>query len=305
MLARAPGDVTRCECRTSKTFPTARTFTPSSLGQRGSVPSYARSERAGRTSERARRTAQISQRRAAGMRCAAGQLTERRADCAADPAHIWLRQSASMVDLSARTRPVRRASRSQISQRSRKDRPRHGVDVVRIGPWPPPAVPSAIAVRPGAPQGPVCGAGDAKRDRSRGGRGRGRGWSLAGSPRVEPCRAGALSDTSVGRGRLGFAPSAGRTTLRPRSVSLFQESPGCPPGSGEPVAGPPGSSSAPGSTPNSSGDAPCHCPGQQGTVRRGSGWASCAREPGANAAHGRSQPAASRWMPVRASLGTP
>jgi hypothetical protein len=56
-----------------------------------------------------------------------------------------------MVDLSARTRSVRRASRSQISQRSRKDRPHHGVDVLRIEPWPPQAVPFGIAVRPGAP----------------------------------------------------------------------------------------------------------------------------------------------------------
>ena len=37
-----------------------------------------------RASERAAYSVQISQRRAAGMRCAAGQLTELRADCAAD-----------------------------------------------------------------------------------------------------------------------------------------------------------------------------------------------------------------------------
>ena len=38
-------------------------------------------------------------------------------------------------------------------------------------------------------------------------------------------------------------------------------------------------------------DAPCRCTGYQGTVRRGSGRGSCAREPDANATHGRYQPA--------------
>src|SRR5260370_10854188 len=46
-----------------------------------------------------------------------------------------------------------------------------------------------------------------------------------------------------------------RTTPKPRSVSLFQGSLGCPPRSRGPVAGPPGSCSAPSSTPNSNGDA--------------------------------------------------
>ena len=62
-----------------KTFPIARTFTPSSLGQQGSVPSYAGSERAAGQRTRPAYSVQISQRRAAGMRCAAGQPTERRA----------------------------------------------------------------------------------------------------------------------------------------------------------------------------------------------------------------------------------
>jgi hypothetical protein len=171
MLARAPGDVTRANVAQSKTFPSPGR-SPIQPGATGQCAQLRRERTRGRASERARRTAQISQRRAAGMRCAAGQLTERRTDCAADSAHIWSTRSASMVDLSARTKSVRRASRSQISQRSRKDRPHHRVDVLRIEPWPPPAIPCGIAVRPGAPQGPVCGAGDAKRDRSRGGRGR-------------------------------------------------------------------------------------------------------------------------------------
>ena len=98
---------------------------------------------------------QISQRRAMGIRCAAGQLTERRADCAADWAHIWSTRSASMVDLGQDQGGAPRASRSHISQRSRKDRPSR-VDVLRIEPWPPLAVPSGIAVRPGARQRPVA-----------------------------------------------------------------------------------------------------------------------------------------------------
>jgi hypothetical protein len=66
MLARAPGDVAHAKCRTTKPFPANWALT-----QGGSVPGYAGSERAAAS-------AQISQRRAAGMRCAAGQLTELR-----------------------------------------------------------------------------------------------------------------------------------------------------------------------------------------------------------------------------------
>jgi hypothetical protein len=253
---------------------------------------------------RAADSAQISQRRAAGMRCAAGQLAERRADCAADSAHIWSTWSASMVDLSARTRSVRRASRSQISQRSRKDRPHHGVDIVRIELWPPPAVPSGIAVRLGAPRASV------------------RWWrrqagSIAWRPRAwpglvvgrftqaEPCRAGGYLVRLWGGTAGVLRRQSGRTTLRPRSVSLFQESPGCPPGSGRPVAGPPGSSSAPGSTPNSSGDPPCHCPGPHGTVRRGSEVGELRERAGCKRHAWPVPPPASRWLPARASLGTP
>ena len=144
MLARAPGDVTRANAA-QVNVPHRHDAHPI---QPGATGQYAQLRRQ-RT--RAAYSAQISQRRAAGMRCAAGQLTECRADCAADSAHIWSTRLASMVDLSARPRSVRRASRSQISQRSRKDRPHHGVDVARIEPWPPPAVPFGMA----APQAPV------------------------------------------------------------------------------------------------------------------------------------------------------
>ena len=160
MLARAPGDVAHANVAQPKTFPVARAFTPE--GQ----CSQLRRERT-----RAACSAQISPRRAAGMRCAAGQLTERRAGCAADSAHIWSTRSASTVDLGPG--PGRCAEPAGPRFPAFTQRPaHHGVDVLRIEPWPPPAVPFGIAVRPGAPQGPACGAGDAKRDRSRGGRGR-------------------------------------------------------------------------------------------------------------------------------------
>jgi hypothetical protein len=104
---------------------------------------------------------------------------------------------------------VRRASRSQISQRSRKDRPHHGVDIVRIELWPPPAVPSGIAVRLGAPRASV------------------RWWrrqagSIAWRPRAwpglvvgrftqaEPCRAGGYLVRLWGGDGWGFAPSVGK-----------------------------------------------------------------------------------------------
>ena len=90
------------------------------------MPSYAGSERAADQRTRAADSAQISQRRAPGMRCAAGQLTEHRAHCAADSAHIWSTRSASTVDHSARTRPVRRASRSQIPTVHAKTGPSRG-----------------------------------------------------------------------------------------------------------------------------------------------------------------------------------
>ena len=83
-----------CECRTTRTFPP-----PGRSPQRGSVPSYAPSERAADQRTLAADSAQISQRRAARMRCTAGQLTERRTDCAADWAHIRSTRPASMVDL--------------------------------------------------------------------------------------------------------------------------------------------------------------------------------------------------------------
>ena len=53
-------------------------------GHGATFPSYAGSERAAGQRTCAAYSMQIGQRRAAGMRCAAGQLTELRADCAAD-----------------------------------------------------------------------------------------------------------------------------------------------------------------------------------------------------------------------------
>lgn len=46
MVARAPGDAAACDCGTFNTFPATWPFTPSNLGQRGTVPCYAGSERA-------------------------------------------------------------------------------------------------------------------------------------------------------------------------------------------------------------------------------------------------------------------
>jgi hypothetical protein len=45
MLARAPAAALRAIRRTSKTFPVNWAFTPSNLGQKHHVPSYAASER--------------------------------------------------------------------------------------------------------------------------------------------------------------------------------------------------------------------------------------------------------------------
>jgi hypothetical protein len=65
------------------------------------------------------------------------------------------------------------------------------------------------------------------------------GWSLAGSPRPNRAGPGGYLARLWGGDGWVLRRQPGRTTLRPRSVSLFQESPGCPPGSGGPVAGPP------------------------------------------------------------------
>jgi hypothetical protein len=98
---------------------------------------------------------QISQRRAMGMRCAAGQLTERRADCAADWAHIWSTRSASMVDLGQDQGGAPSQQVPHFPAFTQRPAP-PGADVLRIEPWPPLAVPSGIAVRPGARQRPAA-----------------------------------------------------------------------------------------------------------------------------------------------------
>ena len=171
------------------------------------------------------------------MRCAAGQLTERRADCAADSAHIWSTRSASMVDLSARPRSVRRASGPRFPSVPAKTGPITGSTLC------------------GSNRGHHRPSRSAWRPRRRAPR------SLAGSPRPNRAGPGAIWHV-CGPGTAGvLRRQPGRTTLRPGASALFQESPGCPPGSGRPEAGPPGSS----------GDAPCHCPGPQGTVRRDPG----------------------------------
>jgi hypothetical protein len=83
----------------------------------------------------------------------------------------------------------------------------------------------------------------------------GRSCSLSGSPRPD-CAGptGYLARLWRGDGWV-MRRTSRRTTPKPRSVSLFQGSLGCPPRSRGPVAGPPGSCSAPSSTPNSNGDA--------------------------------------------------
>ena len=64
MLARAPGAVAHAKVAQVKRSPPAAGFTPPGLGQRGSVPSYAGSERARRAPHRGH----ISQRRAVTAR---------------------------------------------------------------------------------------------------------------------------------------------------------------------------------------------------------------------------------------------
>src|SRR5438876_8059057 len=129
MLARAPGDITRANTAQAN-VPHRQDAHPLQPGATGQYAQLRRERtRGGPANARAADSAQISQQRAAGMRYAAGQLTERRADCAADSAHIWSTRSAPMVDL--RPGPARCAEPA--------------------GPRPPPAVPSGIAVRPGAP----------------------------------------------------------------------------------------------------------------------------------------------------------
>jgi hypothetical protein len=153
MLAPAPGDVARANAA-QLNVPGRQDVHPIQPGATGQCAQL-RQQRTRVADQRTRvaYSAQISQRRAAGMRCAAGQLTERRADCAADSAHNWSTRSASMVGLSARTQ-VGAQSQQVPDFPAFTQRPaHHGVDVLRIEPWPPPAVPFGIAVRPGARPG--------------------------------------------------------------------------------------------------------------------------------------------------------
>ena len=171
MLARAPGDVTRANAA-QVNAPHRQDVHPIQPGATGQYAQL-RPERTRAADQRTRAadSAQISQRRAAGMRCAAGQLTERRADCAADSAHIWSTRSASMVDL--RPGPGRCAEPAgprfpSVHAKTGPSRGRRCADRT--------VATTGRRVRHSRPprraQGRVCGAGDAKRDRSRGGRGR-------------------------------------------------------------------------------------------------------------------------------------
>ena len=156
MLARAPGDVARANAAQPKRSPSPGR-TPHPARGNGAVCPATRGANAHGGPANARGGQRVDQPAARrGMRCAAGQLTERRTDCAADSAHIWSTWSASMVDHSDRTRSVRRASRSQISQRSRKDRPITGSTLCGSNRGHHRPSRFGIAVRPGAPQGPVC-----------------------------------------------------------------------------------------------------------------------------------------------------
>jgi hypothetical protein len=172
-----------------------------------------------------------------------------------------------------------------------KTGPITGVDVVRIEPWPPPAIPSGIAVCAGPPRGPVCvPATPSGIDRvaAEGVAGAGR-WPVHPG-RTVPGRG--LSGAYVGRGRLGFAPSVGKDHPEAPERQLVSGSPGCPPGSRRPIAGPP------------AGTRPATAPASREPFAGVRDAESCAREPDAYATHGRYQPVASRWMPAHASLGT-
>jgi hypothetical protein len=98
MLARPPGEAR--ECRTNKRSPPAAGFTPPGLRQRGSVPSYAGSERARRAAHRGH----ISQRRAVTARGPRPALSLRSA-----PALHTYHRSAKDTPFGL-GRPVRRGS---------------------------------------------------------------------------------------------------------------------------------------------------------------------------------------------------
>jgi hypothetical protein len=304
MLARAPGDVTRANAAQANVphRQDVHPIQPAATGQCAQL----RRQRTRVADQRARAadSAQISQRRAAGMRCAAGQLTGRRADCPADP----------------------RTSGGRGRRRWWAFQPGPGRCAEPAGPRFPsvhaktgPITGSTCAGRTVATTGrPVRRSRPRRRAPRASGRSRRRqagpiawrpkawpGLAVGRFTQAEPCPAGDYLAPLWGGDGWVLRRQPGRTTLRPRSVSMFQESPGCPPGSGTPVAGPPDSSSAPGSTPNPNGDAPCHCPGPQGTVRRGSGMGEL-RERARRKRHTWPvPPPASRWLPAHASLGTP
>jgi hypothetical protein len=172
MLAPAPGDVARANAAQAN-VPGRQDVHPIQPGATGQCAQLRQQRtRAADQRTRAACSAQLSQRRAAGMRCAAGQVTERRADCAADSAHNWSTRSAPMVDLSARTQ-VGAQSQQVPDFPGFTQRPaHHGVDVVRDRTVATTGRPVRHSRPPRRAPGPACGPGDAKPDRSRGGRGR-------------------------------------------------------------------------------------------------------------------------------------
>src|SRR6266516_3874486 len=232
MLARAPRRYP-CERRTTKTFPIARTYTPSSLGQRDSVTSYAGSERAAdqRTPRRtARRSASgaprgcdapLASRLSAGLtalltRRTSGQRGRRRwwtfrpgpgrcAEPAGPRFPAFTQRPAPSRGRRSADRTVATTGHPVRHSRPPRPAPRNQCAV--------PATPSRIDR--------VAAEGVA-------------GLVVGRFTQAEPCRAGGyLARLWGGDGRV-LRRQSGRTTLRPRSVSLFQESPGCPPGSGRP-----------------------------------------------------------------------
>ena len=177
-------------------------------------------------------SAQISQRRAAGMRYAAGQLTERRAAPAADWAHIWSTRSASMADLGpgpGRCAEPAGPRSPSVHAKTGPSRGRCSADRT--------VATTGRPVRHGRPPRRAPGASVRCRRRQAGSiTWRPRAWPglvVGRFSQTEPCRAGGYLARLRGGDGWVLRRQPGRTTLRPRSVSLFQESPGCPPGSGD------------------------------------------------------------------------
>jgi hypothetical protein len=171
MLARAPDDITRANAAQLKRSPSPERSPHPTWGNGAVCPATpgANARRASERADQGTRTAysaQISQRRAAGTRCAAGQLTELRADCAADGHGGQARARQRLNGPTAFAHPRGPGAESARGLALLDDRRRNTAALAHLVPAPPrprPDLRAPLTARAGACPAPPSGGADLAR----------------------------------------------------------------------------------------------------------------------------------------------